>query len=165
MKKRGFVQDIGLYTVILFVVAIGLLVVYYIFTEINTSFQDNPDLPAVSKDIMNNFKNRYISIWDNFYLFVVVGFFIVMVILGFSLRSNPVFAMLSLLLLVIFGILAVFFTNAYNKIATSSGFGSLAQEFTMMNYLMHRLPHIVVILSVVFIIVLFAKTKNQGVSL
>ena len=165
MNKRGFVQDIGMYTVILFSVAIGLLAVYYVFTEINTTWQNNDALPDVSKNMMSNFKDRYVAIWDSFYLFIVIGFLIVLVIMGFALRSHPVFAMLSLILLVIFGVIAVFFTNAYHKFASSPQFSALAQEFTMMNYLMLKLPHVIVVLSIVFIIVLFAKTKNPGVAL
>lgn len=162
-SKKGFLGDYMLYMVLLFVLAVGILVIYYVFSTINTSWQAAPGLTDQSKSMVSDFTTRFVGVWDFFYLLLVVGFALVTIILGFALRSHPVFAMLGLLIMLILGMVSVFLANAYNSIASTSAFSSINAEFTFMSFLTTKLPHIVLILGALFLIVLYAKNKNQAV--
>ena len=165
MKKKGFIGDYLIYIIMLFILSIALLTTFYVVTTVNDAWQGTPNLPTESTRIMSRFTARFASVWDNFYLFMVIGFAIVTIILAFAIRSHPVFAGLTIFFLIFLGIIAVFFANAYYDIASITPFAELTDDFSMMNWLAKRLPHIVVIFGVIFIIILFAKTKNQGLQI
>lgn len=160
MKKKGFIADYGLYIIMIFMIGLSLLLIYYIISQINTSFQTS-NLPAVATDPLNLYKTKFVGIWDFFFLLLVIGFLLVLVIIGFTIRTHPAFAMIMFLIVIIFGIIAVYLANAWHDVATVPALSSIANEFTYLPYLMEKLPHIVIIFSVIFIVILFSKTSGD----
>lgn len=165
MKKKGFVGDYVIYLIMLLILALSILAIYFVVNTFNTAWQSTPNLPKESTDIMTNYNNSFIDTWDFFYLFLVIGYVLVTVILAFALRSHPALAMFTILFMIILGIVAVYFSNVYFDVASSSPFSEFAEDFTFMNYFAQKLPHIVVIFGIVFIIILYAKTRSSGTTL
>lgn len=165
MNKKGFVGDMGIYVILIFAIALSLVVIYYINDTINTAVQGNEGFPAISKTIFSRFNNRFVAIWDAWSVFLVLGFLAVLVITAFALRSHPVFAMFSILILIFIGILSVHFSNSYNDVVTNPVLLTHANEFGKLNFIMTNLPKIFIALGFIFIIVLFAKTKSQGINI
>lgn len=162
MMKKGFVGDLVVYLLALFLMAIVFLVLYLVISNINTAWQADPGMNTESKSIVSNFKNSFAGIYDKVYLFLVIGYFVIILILAYFLRSYPAFALITFLVLLVFGIIGVHFSNTYYDLAASSSFSSVAADFTIMNYLATKLPHIIILFGTVFIIVLYAKSNQQG---
>lgn len=165
MNKKGFIGDHMLYLIMLFVIALMMVPIWYMVSSYNTAWQNADNIPDGSKNIMSNFSSRFVSVWDGWYLLLVVGYGLVTILIGFALRAHPAFAMFSVIFLIIMGIVAVHFSNAFYDVSQDVVLTSYASEFTFMSLLATRLPHIVVALGIVFIIILYAKTRSVGVNL
>lgn len=165
MKRKGFIGDIVVYIIALFMLSIVFLVIYYALSEINTGWQNSSSVPQESKDIVGDYKNRFAGVYDSVYLFLVIGYFVVTVLLAYFLRTMPGFALLSVILMLIFGIIAVTFSNVFFDFANTDGISSVSGDFVMMSWLGQKLPHIIIIFGVIFIIVLYAKSSGDGAGL
>lgn len=164
MNKKGAFVDFILYLVIIFILAISLLVIGYVVNTYNTAWQSSGIATGYASTIMSDYQSRFATTWDNWFLFLIIGYIMVTLILAFALRNHPVFAMLSVFGMIILGIVAVHFANAFFDVSTTEAFIGVRDSFPMMKYFLTYLPHLVIILGVVFIIILYSKS-NQGVNL
>lgn len=162
-RKKGFVGDFFLYMIMIFVLGLSILLIYYAISTINTGWQGIPGVSGQPKTIMQNFNDRFVNVWDSWFLLLAIGFFITILILAFALRSHPVFAMLAILVIIIMGVIAVHFANAYTNVAGSAGLVDISSQFVFMTFIQQNLPFIVLILGAIFVIVLFAKTRTTNI--
>jgi hypothetical protein len=165
MKKKGFIGDLLSYIIVLFLLAIVIVVIYYALTQINSAWQGNTGIQSQPKQMLSDYKNSFVGTFDFFYLFLVVGYFIIIIITAYYLRSHPMFAFLAIIIMVVFGIVATHFSNAFFDVSSTAAFSASAGEFTFLSFFGLRLPHLVIILGVIFIIIMFAKSQNQGATL
>lgn len=131
----------------------------YVVTQVNVAWQASTSAQE-AKNLVQSYKDSFIPTFDRVFTMLVVGYMIVVIVLGYYLRSSPAFAYLAVMLLVIFGIVAVHLANAYYSLATSAGFIEVSSDFAMMTLLTSKLPHIVVVLGITFIIVLYSKSQS-----
>ena len=164
LKRKGFLGDIISYLIALFLLAVVILVMGYVVTQVNAAWQASNSAQE-AKDIVQDYKDSFIPTFDRVFAMLVIGYMIVVILLGYYLRSSPAFAYLAFLLLVIFGIVAVHLANAYYGLAISTGFADVSSSFSMMTLLTSKLPHIVVVLGITFITVLYSKSQNGDVAI
>jgi hypothetical protein len=162
MNKKAIIGDLGTYILALFLMAVVILILGYAVLQINTSWQGNDGIPAIGKTIFGDYANRFTTSFDNFYMILVLGYLIVTLIIAFALRSNPAFAWFAFILMMILGIISVYLSNVFFGLATTGALSSTAEQFTKMNFFAQRLPFVVVIIGIVFIIILYAKSNNSG---
>ena len=58
MNKKASIQDILMIAVFLFMIGVGILIVYKVSNELNTKFQAEDDIPAEGKTAMNTINNK-----------------------------------------------------------------------------------------------------------
>ena len=162
MNKNGFIADIGIYIVMLFAISVAFIAIYYLIGQINTSVQNDPGFGTVGQTMMSDSTSRFVGIYDSLFVLLVVGFIVVLVITGFALRSHPIFAMITILVLIIFAVIAVHLANTYYDVANDSALLSSATEFSKMTWLMTKLPHIAIVAGIIFIIILYAKSRSSN---
>jgi len=165
MNRKGFIVDLLGYTVILFGLAIVIVVVYYVLSQFNTAWQADALIPTESKEIIQFQTTNFVPVWDGFIVVAVIGYMVALILTASFLPSHPVFAMFGMLFLIIFGLIGVRLANAYYSFASSTGMSDSANAFTNIAFTMNNLPMFVVVFGLIFIIVLYATTKNQGVGL
>lgn len=162
MKRKAFLGDLFLYILILFSMAIVLLAIGLTWNELNAAFQADANIPAEAKAIINTQATRHAQIWDRWAVLAVLGYIIAIVVTAMSIRSHPVFAMLAMVVLVILGIVSVYLSNTYRTFITATPeIAAVAADFPRYNFIMDKLPFILVALGIVFVIVLYAKTRQQ----
>ncbi len=160
--KKGFLGDLFLYILILFSMAIVLLAIGLTWNELNSAFQADANIPQEAKDIINTQATRHSQIWDRWAVLAVVGYIIAIVVTAMSIRSHPVFAMLAMVVLVVLGIVSVYLSNTYRTFITGTPeIAAVAADFPRYNFIMDKLPFILVALGIIFVIVLYAKTRQQ----
>jgi len=159
-SKRGFLLDLISFGIILFAMAIVVVSIFHSLDTFNTQWQASPNIPQVSKDIVGVQADRFVGVWDGWFVIAVLGYAIALIILAFSIKSHPVFAMLGLIIMVIFGIIAVKLSNAFDSFGSSSGIASSADKFVFTTFVINNLPFIVILFGILFIVILYAKTKN-----
>ncbi|HEC72258.1 MAG TPA: hypothetical protein ENI36_01480 [Thermoplasmatales archaeon] len=161
--RKGFIGDIFLYIIILFSMAIVLIAIGLVWSKLSDSFGSDANIPQEAKDIINLQATKFPKIWDGWAVLAVIGYIIAIVITAMNIRSHPVFAIFALILLIVLGVVSVYLSNTYRTFITSTAdLSSVADDFTMYNFIMDKLPYIIVSLGIVFIIILYAKTRQQA---
>lgn len=163
MKRKAFLGDMLTYIIVLFGVSIVIITMFILLDKINDAWQADSEIPQEAKDIISRQQRKFAPVWDGFMVVAVIGYVIAIVIAAFSIRSNPVFAMLALIVLIILGVVAVHLSNAFASFSAQGEIASAVSEFPRMQLVMNNLPLIIVVLGLMFIIVLYAKTKQSQV--
>lgn len=163
--KKGFLGDLLLYIIILFTMAIVIVTIQIVWTAVDDGWSSSPNIPQVSKDIINLQATRHRPVWDNWMILAVLGYIIAIIITAMAIRSHPVFGGIAFFILVILGIISVYLSNAYFSFATGAGITSAASMFTKTQFVMDNMPYFVVGLGILFVIVLYSKVRNQAVAL
>ena len=161
MNKKGFIVDMLLYIVLIFVIGIVLVVLSLALNKINDAWQST-DLDARPKGYIDNYATRFAAQWDAWMLFFVLGFAILVVITGFTLRSFPAFAMVGILLLIIMGVIGANLANAFNTFVTADTIVTYANDFPFTVWIMSQYPKFILAMGFLFIIILFAKTGSSS---
>ena len=161
-SKKGFIGDIALFSIMLFAMVILLVVLYYTYTQVNNAWQSNSNIPSESKSIMAYQSSKFLSVWDGWIIVALVGYLIALVISALAIRTHPVFGGLALLVLIAIGVVAVNLANAYYSFATGTpGLSAAAEAFSKSGFVMNNLPYFIIGFGIIFIIVLYAKSRSQ----
>lgn len=163
MNNKGFLGDFVFYFIFIFAIAIVIITIYMAYSQINDGLQSSDQVPTDAKSILSNSKTRFLNTWNWLLVLLLIGLFIGIVVLAFTIQSHPVFATLAILVLIVVGGISVFLANAFNGFASSSGISAYATEFSLIPFIMQRLPYFVVALGFVFIIVLYAKSRSNAI--
>lgn len=162
MNRKAFIGDTLFYTVFLFVFFIVVIVAVYVLSNINTTLQADSSVPVESKNILNKFTTRFKVSQDWGAVTLLIGFLISIVISAFVLRTYPALGIIMIVIMVIFVGIALRFSNAFHSFAASSNMVSTSSEFTIIPNIMNNLPKIMLVVTTIFIIILFSKGRNRG---
>lgn len=160
-RKKAFLGDLFLYIIILFSLSIVIVTAFIMLDSFNTAWQASDNIPLVSKQIVAFQAEKFGPVWDANMAVWAIGYIIAIVITAFALRSHPVFAMLAVVVLIVLGLVAVQLSNAYFSFASTSEIAPFSSVFTKTTFINNNLPIFVAGLGLIFIIVLYAKTRNQ----
>lgn len=163
MKKKGFIGDFAFYFIYLFVISIVIVVLYMAYSHFDAGWQNSTGIPDSSKELSAASKTRFLITWNALVALLVIGLFIGIVVLAFVLRSHPAFAMIAILVIIVLGGVGMYLANSFHGFASSSGVSSYVEEFSLLPFIMNRLPYIVIGLGFIFIIVLYAKNSNSAI--
>ncbi len=72
-SKKGFIGDIMTLLIILFVLAVTIMSAYLMLNRVNTAFQTTPGISDSGKAIVSAANNKFISLWDGLFVFLLVG--------------------------------------------------------------------------------------------
>lgn len=158
--KKASMLDFMFFIIMLFVMGVVIFVFSYYWGEVNTAWKAS-DLPSESKTIINTQATKFNSVWDSWIIVAVIGYVVAIVIAALALPSHPAVAMVALVILIIFGGIAVRLSNAFYDFASTSAMQATASNLPMISLVMNRLPVIVTVLGILFIIILYAKTKEK----
>jgi magnesium-transporting ATPase (P-type) len=163
VNKKGFIDNI--YLVITTIVAFfAILVMSYAYGEIKTGL-NNQDIIANNTDAQEIFvdveKGNTSMDWLMILLFFgTVGSILLTL---YFLRSNPLFFIIGLILLVVVVFLAILLTDVFSDIiALSPEISGEVSSYPKSNFLFENLPIIALVILAVFLI--FAYMNKGGLS-
>jgi hypothetical protein len=162
MNRKAFIGDTLYFAVFLFVFFITVVIAYFVLSNINTSMQADSSVPIESKNILDKFTTRFKASQDWGAVTLLIGFLIAIVISAFVLRTYPALGIIMIVIMVIFVGIALRFSNAFHSFATSDNMVSTSSQFTIIPNIMNNLPKILLVVTTIFIIILFSKGKNRG---
>ena len=165
MKKKGNLPDVVWIIAVLFATAIMIIFVYYIWSQAKPELdsalagETSFNITQMTGDVGGGIKtfNSMISLF-------LLGLIVITLISAFFIQSHPVFFFVSFLFLIIVLIIAVVFSNMYQSIIESEGISDISSEFGIMNLFMQYLPHIIVIITIIVGVILFAKPRGASTS-
>lgn len=163
MNKKGDIPSILYSVAIIFAIGIMLVVVSYLALEIYSSLSDtlneNPDIASsYANETLTTIQAFEQSMWDYFFLAIVLAYVISMFVLAFTTPSNPwLFA-----IFVVFSSIGLFvgvaLSNAWEQFADADILESTIDRFPITDLILNNFyPLFVTLIVVGVMIMLFGK--------
>ena len=159
--KRGIITDTALFTVMLFVVAISLLLIYVAYDSISVALDDLDLIPDEHADRFSEGADAFPNTWDYVFLTVFIGVVLGILIISFVLATQPVFFFVFMLVVVVLGALAGYIANAFDEIILNPLIGASAGSFPILSFIMSNYLLFIVVTIMLMLVVFYAK-PNQG---
>ena len=154
MNKKGFIIDLFLSVVLLFVIAIGAVISWYFMTEIDQSFRNETQIPASISSKFTTSTNQLDNTFDAVVLTLLIGIIISLAGISYVLKTNPVMFMLVWFVIIIIGAVAGYLSNAWVDVTSGALATSVNNfpitEFVMQNYLLITMVNAFIMLLVFF---------------
>lgn len=161
MNKRGVIQDTIYFTIMLFVIAITLLVIYVAYDNISDALQGNSQIPQDDKDRFTEGADEFPSTWDYVFLTIFIGVVLGVLIISYVLATQPVFFFIFMFVVIVLGALAGYIANAFDEIILDPVLGASALSFPILSFIMSNYLLFIVVVVMLMLIVFYAK-PNQG---
>ena len=145
--------------IILFVIlAFSLITIfgYTIFKDFNADIVDDDILPASEKAKLTSFEADYPSIFDYVSLFILIIFTIGGMVSAFMIDTNPIFFVVTIVLLLSTFVLAAYLNNIFFETLTPAEI----EDFPITTWLFDNLIKVIAISGLLITLSLFAKSRT-----
>lgn len=155
--QMGF--EMAWVVIALVVIGIGLIVVMPAFQEVNDDIQADSSIGAEAKQSSTESVGNSPTYFDNVFFFMFIMLWIFLVIAAFFATTNPVFTVITIIL-VIFGlVITMFLANAAQEVMEDSQISSFADEFPKTSWILEHLLMNMVIVSFSVMLVLYGRSR------
>ena len=172
-NKKGDVSDFGVLITIVFVLGItffiGGILWFNVVNPIKDKMINESDNLQTKQDIEDavNGVGKAMNMLDWVFVMFFFGFYLVLLISVFYLDTYPGFLIFALLGLIIMFIISAFVADSWANLEAgmsselvANGKISPASSYPMMNYILTNLPVFIIVMSSLFLIVLYASKRN-----
>lgn len=163
MNKKGNVMNIGIFMVYLFVAALLFLIVTFSFGEYADRWRNNTIVNSsqAAVEAVDNVKGLADDRLDYITFILLIGFTLAIIITGYMIPANTIFAFIYFIALVLFVVTASILSFVWNKVTTQAIFANsgVLVHFPIGDFIMTYLPHYVAIVGFIGMIVMFAKPR------
>tara|TARA_R100001530_G_C4295255_1_gene149070 strand:- start:207 stop:710 length:504 start_codon:yes stop_codon:yes gene_type:complete len=161
MNKKGNVPDLIYILVILFSLGITIIIAATFYGQYTANIATNPAFDNPTNANVEASANQMFSSLDYIFIFIFIGLIISTIILGFQVKTHPVYFFISFILLIVVTILAGSMSNVYEQFSTNSTaiVTDTAANYTAMNFLFSHLPLFIFFIGVVIMVIFYAKDK------
>ena len=145
--------------IVLFIFLLSVFLFYKPFTEINNDIQAEPEFSTLTKDTVDNVHTRYPAIFDGGFIFIFAFLLIIALVTSFFLDANPIFFIISIVLLVICLVFGAFLSNVYQELMSDEELTTLTSVFPLTNWVMSNIIIIMVVEFILIGLVVYGKTQ------
>lgn len=156
------IRDSILYTVMLFVIAVALVIIFVAYDNIATAITQQGLIDASISADFETGKDNFSSTWDYTFLTVFIGVLIGVIIISYVLATNPVYFFIFIFIVVILGGLAGYLANAFSEIILDPVLGASAANFPIMSFILENYLLFIVVTVMLMVITFFAKPQEAG---
>jgi len=165
MNKKGQTPgDVILLISMLGMLAIGGLVSVLIANSVYDAAAETPPLNESTK-VMEMFESSktVANKWDYVITFLLIGFAIALIIIGYFIDVHTVFLPLFILMLLIGLIVVVAVSYAWDQVANTTTFTAIkTASFPITDHLMNNLAIYYTIIGAMSLVATYAKTRNEN---
>lgn len=160
--KKGNVQELVTILIVVFALTVTILVVGKIIFAFNDGVQrmNNKDIPDAAKSISQTITNKTPSILDNFLFMIMIVIYLVALISAWFIDTNPVFFVISVIILIIVLIIAGIIQNANEAILSAEAFSDIALLYPKMIFIGQNLFKIISGMGILLLASLYAKSRS-----
>jgi hypothetical protein len=160
-NKRGNAVIDGATLVVLFVIfGLASIFGYMIFDDLNTNiigeFTDQE-----AKDTGERLHATFPGLMDGLFLFAFILFVIFVVVSVFFLDTHPVFFIISVVMLLGVFVAGMLLSDSFGEIMTDGDVAPYADEFPKITWIMSHLVELIIGISFLTMIALFAKYRSE----
>lgn len=158
-NKKGGLPD-GIFLVIaFFVLAVIFLFSYVIFSKINNEFQESSLISDQGKSMSSTTMGRFPGLFDNIFLFIVVGFGIAIIAGVWFIPSHPALFWLSIPVLAFIIWLGALYSNIYYQIRTHELVASFASDFPITIFIFDNFVLLITMYMILLAVALYGKAR------
>jgi hypothetical protein len=144
---------------VLVVVLLGVVFTYQAFSELNDDIQADAGMSEDAKSAARATVDNYPSQMDNAFFFLFFMLWMFLLIAGFFASTHPVFAGISVIL-ILFGLVVVMLlANTYEETTLDAEVSAAASEFTKMDWILDHLLGVFIIMGLSVLLVLYARSS------
>jgi len=158
MNKKASLLD-GM-QIIIFLFAFGIITIISLFILNEFEAGSSDKLTSTQAIYAMNQGQATILNFDNLFVFILIGLIIATLIGAYFIQSNPIMFWISLLLLVIFLVISAILANTFDEIMDSDKLQETAANFEIINLVMDNLPLVLLVISALIMIALWAKWRG-----
>lgn len=158
-KKGNAITDTILVMVVLFIFVILAMTTYKWLGDVNDDIQADADLTNQSKEVTQNIYDRYPSVLDGLFIFLLGLLWILVLVASFMIDSHPIFFAVTLVLLVLLLIVAGLLSNAYSEFMEIDDMTGISSSFPMTHFIMSNFLVTCIVIALTVALVLFGKNR------
>lgn len=163
LNKKGSLQDLIILGVVFLTFAISILLGFRIMSDLQDKTQDIPlianNLEATQSTA--TLVGSFTGVFDNAFLFLVIGASIASLVLASLVRVHPIFIPFFILGLVFVVFLSGIASNIYQEMAANTELVDYADQLTFVSLIMGKLPFFVGIIGTVLMVVTYKLWQNS----
>ena len=161
-KKKGQIQQIAFFLILIFTITFTLLIARYIFVQFDEALEDDGLHTTESRQALVDM-NVAFPTFDNMILVVLILLTIGLIVTSFFIPTHPIFMAINVFGIFFLAFLGMLLSNMYaDIIAESAELASVYSTFPKLNFVMNQLPWIAVILVFIVTIVQYSKFRSGG---
>lgn len=147
--------------VIIFIAIFAIVTVFglSVYDDINDMMQLE-NISQVAKDSSQNVRVQYPSFFDNAFMLAVILFWVMLLVSSFLIDANPVFFIITIILLMFTFMIGMTISNTYQDIMSDTNFVSFSQEFPKMSWVMDNFLLVIIGMGLSSAMVLYAKART-----
>jgi len=158
IKKKGSFGDLFYIVIIMSLMAFFFVIGWMMQSKVNTEFQNNDDIAATGKSMMQDSTDRFVNTFDNLFLTVFVALYIGSLILAWQVDVSPVFYFLSIIVFVVLIILSAVYGNAFYTFSENANISTYASDFKIITLIMNNFVEVMVVMGFGLAGVMYART-------
>jgi hypothetical protein len=159
--RKGFVVDVIVGLIFLFLIAIGIIVFAYGNNIVFSAFQNNTATNITEIARAKGYMQNTFNTFNYGFLFAVFGMFFTIALLSYYTNNNPMFIPISLIMVIISVFFSYFLANFYwDIIHATPAFLLLAEQFWVVTFIMKNLPFVTMAFD--FLILLVTYLGKRG---
>lgn len=158
-KKGSSIVDLLVILAIFLGFAMVTVVGYKVFDDFNTEIQADDDFSNESKQVLTDNIDRYPSLFDGLFIFIFVLLFASILLSSYFLDTNPIYFIITVILLIFACIVGVMLSNVYDEFMADLTFSSYSATFPMTAWVMNNLLIVTLVIGFSVVVVLFAKNR------
>jgi hypothetical protein len=174
MNKKGSVGDIVIFISVIFVLGltfyVGSMLWNNVVSPIQNKTQGMIDDPVIETKLNESMEsiNQTFSILDIIFVIFFFGFYLLLLISVFYLDTHPAFLVFALIGLAIVFILAIVLGDVWINVTTEAGTEltaggyESATEFPIMNHILSNILTYIIVMSGIFLVILYASKRAIG---
>lgn len=154
---KGITDLIVIIVIAIFFIGIVTILADYLNDEIKAGFEET-GVDGSSFD----YSEQGIQTFNFGSLFIVIGLGIAIIGGAWYLRTNPMMAILVIVLLGLFIMISVPFSNAFNDFRSESQFADSVDKFPILIFVISNIRMFLLGIGIIIIIALFGKKYAEG---
>lgn len=160
-KKGQFTSDIIYFVIFFFILIIAVIAGKWIVGELNDVSEELP-ITDEAKQLTTDIDEGYIPFWDGIMLFAFIFLILAMFFTSYMIDTYPFFFVITLFVVIVFTLGVMLLRNVFFDLMAGDTFGGEASNFVIIPFLMENIVSIMIVVSFITAVILFAKWRGGG---
>lgn len=163
MNRKGTVQDVGVAMVFFFIAVIIFFIVTYSYGEVVDRLVNNTQINSSAAAVQAFQESKALTErLDYVSVVLLFGLILAIIITGWFVGGNQLFAFIYFLVLVILIMASAILSFVWHQVSTKGMFALTLTKFPISNFLLDNFPMVITIIGFIGMMVMFAKPYFQG---